>query len=196
MYEIDLDSNVLHIKSLDKPDSPKNPPAPQSSKPSEECDAMQGIEDSGVQATLKETAPPLTDGECQGNDSNDPWPDRFSTALAPFLSENAISQVRQLYLEGPEPPRVSDSGWGSRPARPEGTIDIIPEPVQEEPAKVERGKRGGRGGRGGSSRRGRPSGRDGGAREDNRKVFTDVCDSSLLCCLLNFTCSIAHNFQR
>ena len=157
---------------------------------------MQGIEDSDVQATLKENTSPLVGDGSQGNDTNDPWPDRFSATLAPFLSEGAISQVKQLYLEGPEPPRVSDNGWGSRPARPEGTADIIPEPDQEEPAKIERGKRGSRGGRGGSSRRGKPGGRDGGAREDNRKVFSDVCHPSLLCWLGNFICSIAHNFQR
>lgn len=183
MYEIDLDSNVLHIKSLDKPDSPKDVPASESSKPSEECGAMQGIEDSDVQAISEEKPSALVDDGLQGNDQNDPWPERFSTTLAPFLSESVISQVKQLYLEGQEPPRVSDSGWGSRPARPEGAADIIPEPVQEEPAKIERGKRGGRGGRGGSSRRGRPGGRDGGAREDNRKVFSDVRDPSLSCWL-------------
>jgi len=43
-----------------------------------------------------------------------PWPDSFSTHLAPFLSTEKIEEVKQMFLEGPEPPFVSDTGWSGR----------------------------------------------------------------------------------
>lgn len=199
VYEIDLDSNVFHIKSLDKPTSPTKDPVPQVVSPSKsagEDDAMQGIQDSNVKVSTEEV--PVEDkalldlpetntptavasdtsakGKHKKEDATEPWPELFNTTLTAFLSDDAVSQVKQMYLEGPEPPRVSDGGWGSRPSRPEGAAEEMSEPVQKEPESSETGKRGGRGGRGG---RGRGRGRGGGGREDRRKVLSNVCSNPI-----------------
>ena len=137
MNEVDLDSQVIHLKSLAMPSSSKK-----------------GSDSAAVAATasnvlssdtnLSETAPE-TSGKAQTEESPDvvpgnipenvseplqteadtqestppedePWPERFTASLQPFLSEAAINQVKSLFLEGPEPPLtfVSDSGWAGR----------------------------------------------------------------------------------
>lgn len=135
---------------------------------------------------------------------SEPWPEHFTTALAFFLSNEAIEQVMQLYLEGPDPPRVSDSGWGGRVARAtvqEDTNNINPEPTLEEPEKTKDGKRGrdraGRNSRGERGSRGGRGGRAGGDR-DHRKVLSDVCVSPCLYRLrptTNSNISIAHHIE-
>src|SRR6202021_114778 len=42
------------------------------------------------------------------------WPERFDAILQPFLSQDAILELKKMYLEGPEPPRQSDKGWTGR----------------------------------------------------------------------------------
>lgn len=81
-----------------------------------------------------------------------------------------------MWLEGPEPPRVSDNGWVGRrvknPAEAEGVGSVTPAPEEEqENSKSSRGGRDGRGRRvgRGDGRKGRSAGR-----EDNRKVLTEV----------------------
>lgn len=109
--------------------------------------------------------------------STEPWPETFDTTLEPFLSEDAIAQLKKIFLEGPEPPRVTDSGWGARPATnpdsAEGSTASAPpqeEPPAEKQSRGRRGReRGTRGGRGGGR-----GGRAGGAREDTRKVLSNV----------------------
>lgn len=124
---------------------------------------------------------PKDDPSPKGKEKAEPWPEHFDTSLKPFLSEDVIARVKNLFLEGPEPPLVSDSGWAGRAAKvaaQDNGDDAAPEPPAEEPAQG-RGKkgrdRGGRGGRG--ARGGRGGGRGGrpGMREDHRKVLSDVC---------------------
>lgn len=200
-----MDSNVVRIKSLDMPESspkksdkPVPSDIPETVQPplaeglaeiisTEEITEVEGIE---VAPTVEEpvAAPTNTPGEQEkkGNgkksELSEPWPESFNTALAPFLSEEAIAQMKQMFLEGPEPPRVSDSGWGTRPTNPEGSApesaeaSSAPEAPQEEPEKQGRGRRGrergGRGAKGG--RGGGRGGRAGGQREDTRKVLSNV----------------------
>jgi len=125
-------------------------------------------------------------GKDKKSEPNERWPDHFNTVLTPFLSDEAIAQVKKMFLEGPEPPRVSDSGWGSRQPRTSEDVDAVegaeasnvPEPSQGVPEKEQKGQRGkergGKGGRG--SRGGRGGGRGGraGGREDSRKVLSNV----------------------
>jgi len=203
VYEVDLDYNVIHIKSLDIPES-----SPKKDKdkagiteddhldvtaevaPAPETTAMEGIEDHSDMASRKTDEPSETTPSASVEPSrekgkskekksqpDEPWPDRFTVAFAPFLSKEAVTQMKTMFLEGPEPPRVSDSGWGGRPARPADTdmaeSSNAPEPPEED--KGRRGKdRGGRSGRGG--RGGKSGGRGGraGRREDTRKVLSDV----------------------
>lgn len=112
------------------------------------------------------------------------WSEEYTAALTPFLSEPLISQLKQMYLEGSEPPFVSDSGWGSRQPKPldSGGASLTEEKPEEKAEEKtvptsgsERGKRGKRG----RDRGGR--GRGGGGRnsdrkaQDPRKVVSDVC---------------------
>lgn len=128
-----------------------------------------------------ETQDPAPEGEAEGTskDPIEPWPESFTTRLSAFLSETAILKVKEMFLEGPKPPRVSDSGWAGRQLKPadEGAADS-PEINPEQPEESGRGKRGReRGGRGRGGRGGR-GGRAGGGNEDHRKVLSDVCLSS------------------
>lgn len=213
VYEVDLDGNVIHIKSLDKPESsPKKATTEEAKVPGEEpaADGEAAVtEDNKMveDVTTPSVAPtsdapastdaPIAQSEEKQADVNieekapedtEPWPTRFTSALQPFLSEEVITRVKELYLEGPEPPFVSDSGWGGRQTKPEaqgseGTSEAVDAPPAE-PEKSERGRRGkdrGRGGRGGRGRGGR--GGRGGAREDTRRVLSDVCNP--LSCRVN-----------
>ena len=186
-----MDYNVIHIKSLDIPvSSPKKDKdeATSAVTPVVETALMEGIEDHGDVPSILTDEPteatpviPVESSAETGkskqkqSEHKEPWPDRFTAALTPFLSEEAVEQVKIMFLEGSEPPRVSDNGWGGRPARPSDAdtaeASNVPEPTQEilGEYKGRRGKdrnnRGGRGGRGG---------RAGGRREDTRKVLSDV----------------------
>lgn len=144
VYEVDLDGKVIHLKSLEKPESPK--------KDEPIVEAIP--EPSGATAVEPEPT------------SDEPWPEHFNAKLAPYLSEASILQLKEIVLQGREPPRVSDSGWGARVPKADTAEGEPTEPVVEAPAT--RGRdRGGRGGRG--ARGGRPAGR-----EDTRKVFSEV----------------------
>lgn len=132
------------------------------------------------------------EGKQKNPEPTEPWPDRFNTALEPFLSPEAIEQAKRMFLEGPKPPRVSDSGWGGRQAKvSEAGSSDAPEPEKEDVrGKGGRG-RGGKNARGG--RGGGRGGRGGGKVEDTRKVLSNV---GHLCCrppqLLLITPNIAH----
>jgi tRNA pseudouridine13 synthase len=104
-----------------------------------------------------------------------PWPDSFTTRLAPFLSTEKIEEVKKLFLEGSEPPFVSDAGWSGRlaaKADESGTSRSMDVKESVETRKEDEGKRG-------SGRRGRDRGGRGGrggksVREDRRKVTSEV----------------------
>ncbi|KZV76135.1 tRNA pseudouridine synthase D [Peniophora sp. CONT] len=210
VYEVDQDSNVTHIKSLAMPTSEKKAQPADESTTSVEADhaaatttvesatAAESIEvktepDSAAPETLEATDLPAASSEAPKEseataiktevkeEDTEPWPESFTTRLSTFLSEDKIAAVKKMFLEGHEPPFVSDAGWGSRPAKAEdGADEAKPEaPTEpEEPAAEDkRGGRGGRGGRGRGRGRGR-GGRGGGAdrpgkREDTRKVVSD-----------------------
>ncbi|KAJ3566416.1 hypothetical protein NP233_g7023 [Leucocoprinus birnbaumii] len=185
VYEVDLDGNVIHLKSLEKPQSSKKTeetatvPPEDTATPTTET-PMEGVE------TDQTPVPPAKDAEVKSSEpakasQAEPWPEHFNTTLAPFLSEEAVGQLKQMWLEGPEPPRVSDAGWGGRVAKSQADDEVSENvvPAQEE-EKTEDSSRGGRGGRGGRGKRGgRADGRRGrgGGREDHRKVLTEPIDS-------------------
>jgi tRNA pseudouridine13 synthase len=92
---------------------------------------------------------------------DEPWPEHFSTSLASFLNEAQISQIKKMYLEGREIPRVSDSGWAGRNAKlanKEGSTDELANTVEDN--RNERG--------------GRARGSHQGGKIDERKVISDV----------------------
>jgi tRNA pseudouridine13 synthase len=129
--------------------------------------------------------------------STKPWPDSFTSRLSPFLSTEKIEEVKKMFLEGPEPPFVSDTGWsGRQAAKPKesggsGSIDVE---ENVETRKEDRGKRvsskrgrdrGGRGGRGG--------GRS--VREDRRKVTSEVRALLAHAINLTITCATAYYLE-
>ncbi|KAF7332007.1 TRUD domain-containing protein [Mycena kentingensis (nom. inval.)] len=161
VFEIDLDGNVIHLKDLQKPTSPKS---------EEEQEQDESAHSDGKPEASAEPAGP-----------EEPWPERFNTRLSEFLSEDAILKLKEMFLEGPVPPRVPDSGWGSRPVLAESTgaaEETTAEAPNIETAQEPTSARGGRGGRGRGGRgfRGGRGGRPGG-REDHRKVVTEPIQS-------------------
>lgn len=202
MNEVDLDSQVIHLKSLAMPSSSKkgsdsaavaaaasNVPSSESNLPEtapETSDKAQTEEsrDAVLENVSENVSEPLqTEADTQESipPEDELWPERFTASLQPFLSEAAINQVKSLFLEGPEPPLtfVSDSGWAGRQTKTGDGGDTADSAttLPQEPAESEtkgRGKRGRDRGRGG--RGGRGGGRSGrpGTREDTRKVLSDV----------------------
>ena len=94
------------------------------------------------------------------------WSEDYTAVLEKFLSPSVINKLKQMYEEGPEPPFVSDSGWGGRQAKQEE-----PQAAEDAPAEPSsgRGRGRGRGGRGGNR------GARAGKRGDTRRVVTEVC---------------------
>ncbi|KAI0832348.1 tRNA pseudouridine synthase D [Trametes gibbosa] len=206
VFEVDLDSQVIHLKSLGMPESSKKSAGEQSANAAgDTADASSAEQppagdvthtESDVKETkaialnaVPETAPPATEVSGTAADAHrvkddEPWPERFTESLKPFLSEDVISHVKTLYLEGPEPPFVSDSGWGGRHSKVVDGKGESSEPSAPAPASEHehqggdqgRGKRGrdrGRGGRGGRGGRDGGRGGRGGTREDHRKVLSN-----------------------
>lgn len=207
VYEVNLDNEVVHIKTLAmslsearKPQAVSGDKDTDSSEPQgaplvAEAPDVPNVQESNV--TIEDTNMPLADEEVHEEDAVDqpkitaiedanPWPEHYDATLKPFLSDEAIVRLKQMFLEGPEPPLVSDSGWaGRQPKAAEvGEPSVEKEELdtaKESKAKAKRGKRGrGRGGRDGGDRRGPKAGKP----EDHRKVFSDV---RLLCYCLSLS---------
>lgn len=192
--EVDLDGNVIHIQSLDMPSSEgkKKANAEDTVAIEENTDSREvpteNIDDNN--ATFDQPAIHLEAVTPSAKPtSQEPWPERFNEALKPYLTEEQIALLKHIYLEGPEPPFVSDSGWVGRQSKtdegdllePATSASTNDEKANDDVEMIDnekgkRGKRGrDRGGRGGRGRgRGR-GGRSGGTtRDDHRKVVSNV----------------------
>ncbi|KAI0322480.1 pseudouridine synthase [Amylostereum chailletii] len=208
VFEVDQDSTVIHIKSIDMPESsPKKdgkvdsaaqaPAGPENTVGSEGPLNPTGESPSAIPApvTQTETEPSTVEPSLGSKEPTppsielpaptpaEPWPEAFTTRLSIYFSPEKVAQLKQMFLEGPEPPFVSDAGWGGRQTKAAGDAGETTEPKAEEPTEITdntgreekgRGKRGrdrgrgrGRGGRGGAT-----GGRSG-AREDHRRVLSD-----------------------
>jgi tRNA pseudouridine13 synthase len=112
---VDLDGKVIHLKSIGKPVSPGNEndevSVPDALK---QEDAMDILPDStaGTGSSTQQT-----DGDSSQKPYALVWQDHFTIALAPFLDPERMQQVKDMYLQGRSPPRVSDSGWAGRKAK-------------------------------------------------------------------------------
>ncbi|EGO27814.1 hypothetical protein SERLADRAFT_354961 [Serpula lacrymans var. lacrymans S7.9] len=97
VYEVDLDYKVVHIKSLEMAESSqkKNEPAVQEAAGTGSTKDEEQITVEGVEASK-------SDEPGQVNKEK-----RHGGLLAPYMSEDAIIQLKQMYLEGPEPPRTT-----------------------------------------------------------------------------------------
>ena len=180
VYEVDQDSNVVHIKSLGIPVLPekkaKDVGVPASDVNADASSGEPSVK-GGTETELRTemAAEALGKVPSEQASSTVPWPDSFTTRLSPFLSTEKIEDVKKLFLEGPEPPFVSDAGWSGRQttkADESGTSGSMDLKEGVETRKEDGGRRGssargrgrgGRGGRGGKS-----------LREDHRKVTSEV----------------------
>ena len=204
VHEVNLDGEVIHIQSLELPQSenktaeageeetktkvevPENASNNQGSGSVLTTEEKMDVSPDQVQPEEK-TEKQVVEPEAEEEETSEPWPESFTTSLTPYLSETLIQQLKQMYLEGPEPPFVSDNGWGNRTA-PDSESATIAAPEENEEKDAEDvssttrndGGRRGRGGRRGQDRgrgrgrdRGRRSGRN--QREDKRRVISEVC---------------------
>jgi tRNA pseudouridine13 synthase len=201
VYEVDQDSNVVHIKSLGMPPPPEKK-AKNVGEPASEvnADAPSGepTVKEGIEAELETEKSPGAPGESSKQaSSTEPWPDSFTTRLSPFLSTEKIEEVKKMFLEGPEPPFVSDTGWSGRQAAKatdsggSGSINV------EENVEMRKEN----GGKRGSSKRGRDRGGRGGrgggrsVREDRRKVTSEVRALLIHITNLTMTCTTAYYLE-
>lgn len=182
VHEVNLDGQEVRIQSLELPQSESKDAEPgvESTKAGAEVSNEPSIP---VQTTDDSTDIPQNNqqqGEPEGpqtdqDENTDPWPEKFTTALTPFLSESLIEQLKNMYIEGPEPPFVSDSGWGSRQNQnEESTNDFVPdeEKISEDPKPEPKNDDKKRGRESGQRRnRGRRSIRN--QREDKRRVISE-----------------------
>ncbi|EJD53740.1 tRNA pseudouridine synthase D [Auricularia subglabra TFB-10046 SS5] len=164
VYEVNQQGEVVHIKDMTKPDAPKPEPRP------------------AVPAPAKKEPNLAADGA---------WHQQFDDALSSFLSPTLIAELKKIYEEGPEPPLVSDSGWGQRGNRASASEQSVPgedekedekptavvdTPAEEAPAADNKGRgRNNRRGRGGKAKSARAPAKPS-FRDDHRKVISDSID--------------------
>ena len=132
-------------------------------------------------ARALDTAPGDSTEQASSSVPKMPWPDLFTTRLAPFLSAEKIEEIKRMFLEGRNPPFVSDAGWAGRQGAKtsESGVPTVEEGVESttgderKKGSSKRGRdRGGRGGLGGRGGRGGRGGKP--VREDHRKVRSEV----------------------
>src|SRR5216684_7562138 len=98
VYEVDQDSNIIHIKSLGIPapieKKPKNVAEPTSGVNADAHLGAPSVKEGTETALETEVSAKALDKipgeESKPVPSTEPWPDSFSTSLAPFLSKEKI----------------------------------------------------------------------------------------------------------
>lgn len=185
VYEVDQDGKVLHLKSLGKPESPKEEKESEKTSllstpghvvksvlPAEGCTApLDNEKAEDLPATNSAKGETSSTSESKTQPKGNSWPEHFDTSLSAFLDEDKRAELKRIYLEGPEPPRVSDNGWAGRVAS--SKIEDAPSAAVEVPdTQPRRDNRRGRGGK----HSGRGAGRSGHTdkREDARKVLSEA----------------------
>jgi tRNA pseudouridine13 synthase len=184
VFEIDLQNEVVRLKSIDEPIE---------SAKFDEGDSMKGDTSVDLSSGIKE----CTIEENFENIENDPWPSRFNDALMPFLSENAIEELKTMFLQGSEPPTSNETVDCTQ----ESPTNVIqPQaPDQQETTSLDIAhsegiQRDGEDGdisqkkaRGGQARGNTTRGKRVHNQDDPRKIVSKVCTSSIgsLCCILS-----------
>jgi tRNA pseudouridine13 synthase len=180
VFEVDQDNRVIHLKSLNSPEQSGDTIASQEHAIDDVRDSATALIESTKHASSSKDASDLShdnDSEMLDTGDNiqpedgDPWPKHFTTTLSAYLSTQLIEGLKQMYLEGSDPPFVSDSGWEGCQARGQERNEA--ESVGEQVEEQSTGRRGkGRRGRGVRSNRGR--GARNGRNVDTRKVVSEV----------------------
>jgi tRNA pseudouridine13 synthase len=170
VYEVDQDGKVLHLKSLGKPGSPKEDNDPEKTLPLSTPGHV--VKSAPLDSEITEDLPATNSASAKGETQpkGNLWLEHFDTSLSAFLDGDKRAELKRIYLEGPEAPRVSDNGWAGRVAssKSEDTPSAVVEAPDTQIRKDNRGRGGKRGGRG--------AGRSGHTdkREDARKVLSEV----------------------
>ncbi|KAL4081653.1 pseudouridine synthase [Scleroderma yunnanense] len=188
VFEVDLDHQVVHLKSLDKPAPTKkdkksglgNTPAEENHDNEAPLAPMAtetiGEENSGHPESLQTAVAESSTSHIKSN--GEPvvkddvvWDHTFAVSLSPYFSEEAITQLEKMYLEGPMLQR-----GGSDSAGVDTTTGVEQETSSQQPTSENQGQnRSSRGERGRKHRgRGDPH-RD--KRGDTRKVFSEPINS-------------------
>ena len=181
MNEVDLDGNVIHVQSLEMPSSEGKKKANlEGAETKEEAPTVQETPKESVTAT--DVAIDTSTGKSEvvmdaAPSEEEPWPEHFNASLMLYLSKEQVEELKKIFLEGPEPPFVSDSGWSGRQAKTtqstEDNLSEAPASVEPPPTDRERGTKGKRG-RDRGGRRGGRGGWGGTTREDHRRVISNV----------------------
>ena len=183
VFEVDQDSKVIHLKFLGKPEVSKKEKAQEKAAvdtptPVNAAETEKGSENPSSGIVQEDTAPTSTvEGSSVAapalkiSTKEEPWPEHFDATLTPFLDAEKVAQLKTIFLEGPEPPRISDSGWGSRVSSVIGE-NSVPAGVETAEVSDQKDSRSHSRGRG-RKRGGRGGGREGG-REDTRRVISAV----------------------
>ncbi|KAG6378689.1 hypothetical protein JVT61DRAFT_12960 [Boletus reticuloceps] len=77
----------------------------------QDCDTNEQAGPSKIRQSNNSVVPNVGEEHVSVADDEVIWDETFESSLSPFLSEASIVELKKMYLEGPEPPRVSDSGW-------------------------------------------------------------------------------------
>jgi len=187
----------VHIKSLGLPESKKDKAASSEEITDALIPEVTGIQENDANERAgpsivrqSDTGTPSVAEEHENKVADDEviWNDTFESLLSPFLSEALIVELKKMFLEGPEPPRVSDNGWVSRVHKKSEDVEISEQdalPHQDIAPKSSDTKRGkhqnARGGRG--RQRGRGGHSQGTERDDHRRVLSEVCHLAGQFCL-------------
>ncbi|GJJ07479.1 hypothetical protein Clacol_001681 [Clathrus columnatus] len=141
--EVDLQGNVVHLKDITQPEMPKEV---KDNEVNNVSDISSGVNEtetpdpSNLQTNrkpdkektnraAKPTVPPEQEFQ---------WTNETAGALAPFLDPEALKQLEEMYLQGPEPPRdITSSNLLIEDNKAEGWSE---NPVMESPEKSKRDK--------------------------------------------------------
>ncbi|KAI6035142.1 tRNA pseudouridine synthase D [Pisolithus orientalis] len=120
VFEVDQDHQVVHLKTLDKPaSSKKDPNLPSQDTPAEvsmEAEVLpltalekDGSEDVKAAGPSQITHAGSSVSQVSMLSNQEAWGDAVVSSLSPYFSDESIAQLRKMFLESPEPPRVNDN---------------------------------------------------------------------------------------
>lgn len=185
VFEVDLDYQVVHLKSLDKPvptkKDKKSGPSNNSTGDNPDSGAKMSIETAGeelsgrsmsLQSAVAESSTSHTTSDRKPVLTDEViWDDSFKVSLSPYFSEGSIAQLEKMYLEGSEPKAEASNDVDVHPGDQKSGIEQEASSQQSAQENQDRNRnfRGERGrkprGRGETHR---------GKRGDTRMVFSEV----------------------
>lgn len=139
---------MVHLKDISKPKEPSaNGTESKTAKPSaQEVASASKVESASTAEVVPTPAEPTPEAKEQSEPQSETlpsslqfdvrpgWTETTTRLLLPHFSEETIISLHDLFVEGKEPPRKSDNGWGSRPPRPAESETVDPVVAAEEEA--------------------------------------------------------------